>query len=212
MNTLSIHALHASLRKKVLFGALFLSVFIFCVFLLHATTVTDKPPIDQERLEQLVPATGLYTPGVPSRLIVPSIGVDAAIESLGLVAPEGALAVPKNFVDVGWYKDGPRPGTAGSAVIDGHFNGKHVPEAVFFKLGTLSVGDSVFVVDKNNHRFEFLVTKVRTFNYLDSTEEVFDGSTEPRLNLITCAGDWLPSEHLYDKRTVVFTKLVSSAS
>ena len=46
------------------------------------------------------------------------------------------MGVPTNFTDVGWYRYGPAPGTPGNAVIDGHLDGKSVPEAVFYNLGT----------------------------------------------------------------------------
>lgn len=197
----------SSLRKKILLSSLILCLIVFAAFQVHKSSTASDLPIHQTPLAAHA-SSSAYTPGEPIRLAIPSIALDAKIENLGLTKEGGALAVPKNFVDAGWYQDGPKPGMPGSAVIDGHYNGKHVPEGVFFKLGNLSIGDSVFIIDSNNQRLEFLVTKVKTFAYTDSTEEVFQDSTESHLNLITCAGDWLPSEHLFDKRTVVFTRLV----
>jgi sortase (surface protein transpeptidase) len=121
----------------------------------------------------------------------------------------GAMGVPDNFIDVGWYKHGPRPGMVGSAVIAGHYNGKNLPKAVFYDLSELDINDTVEVVDENGISFIFQVVKVRTYAYNEPTEEVFvsnDGKV--RLNLITCGGSWLKNEKLYDQRTVVFTELV----
>ncbi len=83
-------------------------------------------------------------PGTPSRLIVPAIGVDANIQSVALAwQGTGDMGIPTNFTDVGWYKAGPRPGAPGSAVIDGHLDGKNVREAVFYNLQKLKPGDKV---------------------------------------------------------------------
>src|SRR3989344_5825214 len=74
-------------------------------------------------------------PVQPSRLLIPSIGVDAHIQSVGLSwRGNGDMGVPTNFTDVAWYNQGPLPGMPGSAVIDGHMDGKNVAQAVFYNL------------------------------------------------------------------------------
>ena len=72
--------------------------------------------------------TGLSTQvqfpsGLPLRLRVPSIGVDASIEYVGLTKA-GAMEVPKLHPNVAWYSLGTRPGDRGSAVIAGHYSWK----------------------------------------------------------------------------------------
>jgi sortase (surface protein transpeptidase) len=150
-------------------------------------------------------------PDVPMRLRIPKIGVDAFVQSVGF-SPlrDGEMGVPTNFTDVGWYKEGVRPGEKGSAVIDGHFNGKNVPKGVFYDLHTVAVGDSIFVDDAASTTHEFRVTRVRSYDHDAPTEDVFVGdSAGVYLNLITCAGEWIPEKKLYDTRTVVFTQSVS---
>lgn len=151
-------------------------------------------------------------PSLPTRLLIPAINVDAPIQSVGLSdTGDGGMGIPTNFTDVAWYNEGPVPGTLGSAVIDGHLDGKNVPKAVFFNLSSLEIGDVVYIVDERKSVHKFQVKKVRTYDYDAPTEEVFGGDTDTvRLNLITCAGDWIKDEKLYDKRTVVFTELVSN--
>lgn len=98
----------------------------------------------------------------------------------------------------------------GSSVITGHLNGKDIPEAVFFDLSQVEIGDEVIVIGEDSTSLTFRVVQVRAFPHNASTEEVFisnDGKV--RLNLITCGGDWLSSEELYAERTVVFTELVT---
>src|SRR3989338_6359653 len=83
-----------------------------------------------------------YTvPGAPARLRIPAIGVDAAVQSVGLSwKGTGDMGIPTNFTDVAWYNGGPAPGAPGSAVINGHLDGKEVPQAVFYNLGKLKPG------------------------------------------------------------------------
>lgn len=155
----------------------------------------------------------IVTPAAPDRLIVPKIGVDASVQSVGLSwTGNGNLGVPTNFTDVAWYNQGPFPGAPGTAVIDGHLDGRNVPEAVFYRLGQLQPGDTVYVKERNGDVISFVVTGVKHYPYnTPDTSAIFTSAGMPGsyLNLITCAGDWLPSKRLYNERVVVFTKRAS---
>src|SRR5712691_8554465 len=87
-----------------------------------------------------------YRPG--GHLIIPTIGVNASIEPVGVLS-DGDLAVPtqKPWDGVGWYQYGPYPGAQGSAVIDGHLDRPGGSPAVFWKLRSLHIGDSIMVVN-----------------------------------------------------------------
>jgi len=150
----------------------------------------------------------------PTRLIIPAIGVNAAVQSVGLFwNGDGEMSIPTNFTDVAWYNGGPRPGMPGSAVIDGHLDGHDVKEAVFYRLGDLQPGDIVKVIDGKGDTFVFSVIRLADYNYDASTSDIFSGDkSKVLLNLITCAGDWLPSQKLYNQRVVVFTELISSST
>jgi sortase A len=142
----------------------------------------------------------------PAWLIIPSINVNAPVTNVG-VNGQGALGVPADATHVAWYKDGPRPGELGAAVIDGHLDTIHTSQAVFYNLGKLAPGDKVEVRTTNNQTVSFTVTRVAEYPYNASTTDIFsatDGGAD--LNLITCAGDWIPSAKLYNERIVVFTK------
>lgn len=149
-----------------------------------------------------------WIPELPVRLVIPTIGVDAAVQYVGLSPRStGEMGVPSNFTDVGWYEPGVRPGMKGSAVIAGHYNGRKVPQAVFYDLKALDVGDEVVIMSAERIEDIFYVVKVETYDHDAPTTDVFvstDGKA--RLNLITCAGDWLADEKVYNKRTVVFTE------
>lgn len=164
-----------------------------------------------ETVATVVSGISFDMPDQPARLIIPAIGVNAIIQSVGLSAKnDGAMGIPTNFTDVAWYNKGPLPGMPGSAVIAGHLDGKNVPKAVFYDLAKLKPGDLVSVVDKDGKTMEFRVTGSKTYDHNASSTEVFLGdNSKIRLNLITCAGDWVKSQKLYDERVVVFTELVA---
>lgn len=183
------------------------------VFHKNEVQVVQNSIIQSSKIvEEVVSSTNIGTsfeaPAEPVRLRIPSIGVDANIQSAGLLK-DGTMGIPTNFTDVAWYNRGARPGMPGSAVIDGHLDGKDVPEAVFYNLGRLRVGDLVEVEDSRGVVLKFKVVDIETYDYKASASEVFSGdATKARLNLITCGGNWDKSKKTYDERVVVFTELI----
>jgi sortase (surface protein transpeptidase) len=145
----------------------------------------------------------------PVRLLIPAIGVNALIEMVG-VTPDGDLAVPSQnpWEDVGWYRSGPHPGERGSAVIDGHLDRPGGYPAVFWHLRDLQVGNEVTVIDVYGKTFHFHVTGIVFYSPRDAPiEQIFANNNGTYLNLITCAGDWIPSQHQTTLRLVVYTSL-----
>lgn len=181
------------------------------IFIFPFTKGEGGVPIDSRAAATVVLDQKELVAALPARLIIPAIDVDAKVQFVGLDADgSGAMAVPSNFTDVGWYKDGVRPGMSGSAVIAGHFNGKKVPEAVFYDLDKLQVGDKVVIMSEELTQSIFTVVKVETYAYDAPTADVFTSADgKSRLNLITCGGEWLPEENVYNKRTVIFTELLT---
>ena len=149
------------------------------------------------------------TVAMPVRLLVPAIGVNAPVESLGIL-PDGTLATPTRspWEDVGWYDAGPRPGQHGSAVIDGHLDRPGGYPAVFWRLRSLHAGDAVWVIYTDGTRLHFRVTRVALYPPEEAPiQDIFGNNGGTYLNLITCAGDWIPSEHQTTLRLVVYTAL-----
>jgi sortase (surface protein transpeptidase) len=189
------------------------------VFLQVRSQTVQSFPVENPKPVAAVPAavglgSSFTVPSQPVRLLIPAIGVDAAIESVGLsLTGNGDIGIPTNFTDVAWYNEGPIPGMPGSAVIDGHLDGRKVPRAVFYDLGALRPGDLVGVVDQGGKTLQFQVVRLATYDYNASTSDIFSSdTTKARLNLITCAGDWLKDRKLYNKRVVVFTELIPAVS
>ncbi len=144
----------------------------------------------------------------PKRLTVPSLGIDADIQYVGVNA-KGNMGVPSNFRDVAWYKYGTVPGQVGSAVIDGHVDNGLKLAGVFKKLDQIRVGDDVYVETKEGGALHFKVVEVVTYHYKDvPLEKLFNRADKRRLNLVTCGGSWIQGEKTYDERIVVYTVLV----
>lgn len=145
------------------------------------------------------------------RLLIPAIGVNASIETVGKTS-EGLMDVPTHdqWVTVGWYKNGPRPGQIGSAVIDGHLDRTGGAPAVFWNLRKLHPGDIVSVQNKTKHTLHFKVMKVATYAPdVAPVVQIFGQKNGTFLNLVTCAGVWVPAENQTSQRLVVYTKLVA---
>ena len=148
--------------------------------------------------------------GLPSKLIIPKLEIETDVQRLG-VTKSGNMAAPDNFKDVSWYKFGTVPGDTGSAVIAGHEDNAISTPAIFYHLNDLEIGDEVYVVDESGKRLRFKVVRKEIHPYNLSgqkLEEIFNSKDKARLNLITCAGDWLPSVKTNDKRLVVYTEFV----
>ncbi|MEO7021616.1 MAG: class F sortase [Ktedonobacteraceae bacterium] len=149
--------------------------------------------------------------GVPGgRLIIPSIGVNAPIEPVRRLS-DGNMAVPtlEPWDTAGWYQYGPYPGERGSAVIDGHLDRPGGSPAVFWNLRNLHIGDDIMVVNSGGKVLHFRVVNMQYYTPTDAPlQTIFGNSGGTFLNLITCAGQWIPTQHQTTLRLVVHTILV----
>lgn len=144
----------------------------------------------------------------PISLKIPKIGVDAAVEYVG-IAKNGAIGVPQGPVNVAWFNQSAIPGTTGVAMIDGHFGWKDGIPAVFDDLHKLKVGDKVFVTDKSGLTTTFVVREIKKYKTKADASSLLkstDGASH--LNLVTCAGIWNPQAKTHSERLVVFTDKV----
>ncbi len=143
------------------------------------------------------------------RLIIPSLGINAPLEDVGLTS-NGDLATPQQspWDDAGWYQNGPLPGQQGSAVIDGHLDRPGGYPAVFWNLHDLYTGERVIVLDALGNTWHFRVLRLASYPPQAAPLQAIFGATGGRyLNLITCAGAWLPTQHQTNLRLVVYTVL-----
>ncbi len=146
--------------------------------------------------------------GKPVRLMIPRIGIDAAIEAVGDDA-QGRMDIPDRVENVAWYTKRAKPGESGNAVISGHLDDYKLDPAVFYDLNQLVAGDEVIVVDENGTEWHFSVENVAVYGDKEvPLDIVFGQAVIPKLNLITCKGTWDATAENYDQRLVVYTHLI----
>ena len=145
----------------------------------------------------------------PVHLLISAIHVDTAIEPVGVLST-GNLDTPQNnpWEDAGWYKDGPRPGEQGSAVLDGHLNRPGGAPAIFWYLSALKIGDAVVVTTSEGKTLRYRVTGTARYAPQQAPlQDIFGDTQGYHLNLITCAGYWISTEQQTSLRMVVYTSL-----
>jgi len=143
--------------------------------------------------------------GLPVRMRIPKINVDAAIDYVGL-APDGSMDVTESQENVMWFDLGSRPGDEGSAVIAGHYGWRHGNGSVFDELYKLRSGDKIYVQDDRGSIIPFIVREIRRYDPKADASRVFvsnDGKSH--LNLVTCEGVLDKETESYSLRLVVFT-------
>lgn len=152
----------------------------------------------------VLPKQELAIPWWPTRLKIPKINVDASIERVGLTS-DGAMAVPQNPANVGWFEFGPRPGENGSAVIAGHYGWKDRKASTFDNLYKLRQGDKLYVENDKGEIVSFVVVKSRRYDSKAEASSIFvSNDGKAHLNLITCEGSWNKFAKTYPQRLVVF--------
>lgn len=145
-------------------------------------------------------------PLTPQRLRIPSVGVDTAVESVG-VNEQGNMKAPENWRHVSWYESGFAPGESGNAVFSGHLDWDD-NEAVFWDLNKLQAGDMVHVTE-DNRQLSYMVTKRERYDYrVADTSDVFGSSSISQIKLITCDGEFFEGSDTYQKRLIVTAQLV----
>jgi sortase (surface protein transpeptidase) len=138
----------------------------------------------------------------PTRLRIPTIGVDAPLVDLRL-DDKGALGAPQDFATPGWYADGTRPGDVGPAIIAGHVDSKTGP-AVFFRLHELRA-DQTIEVARGDGWVKFRVLAVRRYAKDQfPTDEVYAPTPNAQLRLITCGGAFDNTRRSYVDNVVVY--------
>jgi len=187
------------MKVYVKWALLIIAFAVFSLLVLYYFTQGNAKKISQS---QIVSKTSL---GLPVRLKISAINVNAGIQYVG-VTSNGAMEVPNNTVDVGWFNLGPRPGETGSAVIAGHFDGQNGEAGVFTNLNKLKKGDKLYVDYGNRKSIIFVVRESRIYNpgYAD---DVFSSSDGIHLNLVTCDGVWDGTKKSYSKRLVIFADI-----
>lgn len=168
-----------------------------------ASPAPTVPPVTYPTVP---PATASSTV-VPTSLVVPSIGVDAPIDGVGIVAGTDEIEVPP-IERVGWYRFAGTPGGSGSAVLLGHIDGEG-RQGVFFRLGSLEPGDPLQVGFADGTTRSFTVVGRDQFPKAELPAEFFSRGGPSRLVLITCGGSFDESLGRYRDNIVVVAEPAS---
>ena len=199
-------------NRNIIIALLFLAlIMVFLFYIISAGSTKNEPPIIVQN-KIINPVASFVTtvqnqsgPGLPVRLKIPKINVDAKFETVGLTA-QGAVDVPKDFTDVAWYNLSPIPGETGSAIITGHYGFKDGRPSAFDNLHKVRVGDKLYVEDAKGNSISFVVREIRRYDQNSSALAVFNQKDEgAHLNLITCEGTWDKDLKSYSSRLVIFT-------
>lgn len=169
-----------------------------------ADTSIDETPVTQQMIDDYtVPDSH------PRYISIPALGVDRArVQSVGLTE-NNLLDTPKNISDTAWYEKSALPGQGyGQVVIDGH-NGGVSRDGVFANLGNLTDGDEITIERGDGKQIVYEVVENKTESLKDASTTgmkrlmmPYDTSKEG-LGLITCAGNWVPRDKVFDKRILI---------
>lgn len=145
----------------------------------------------------------------PTRLVIPSIGIDEELIDLGIDESNGELEVPEDADRVGWYTGGGKPGEKYPVVLAGHVDSTTGP-AVFARLPELQPGQEFTVESEDGETHTYRIDEVRDVpqNADFPTEDVYGRTDTSQIRLITCTGDYDRSIGRYTENRVVFASLV----
>jgi hypothetical protein len=169
------------------------------------------PPASQARVFTAPIGPQLRSVGrsTPLTVRIPAIDVAVSLSTLG-VNPDGTVEVPTDFQQPGWFRLGPSPGEAGSAVILGHVDSYRGP-AVFFRLGDLRAGNTVSVSLADGVVTHFVVNAVALYPKARfPARRVYGSHHRSALQLVTCGGVFDHSTGHYLSNIVVYTSLVGT--
>jgi hypothetical protein len=175
-------------------------------------------PLEQVLAEPAPPPPAAATPTVttrdaaptvvpqrpaPVRLAVPALGVDAAVEPVG-VRDDGQMALPDDVDRLGWYRFGPVPGAGGSAVLAGHVDDADQGLGALAPLRDAEPGAEVVVTDTAGTATRWRVVSRQVIEKQAlPVDRLFARTGEPRLVLVTCGGPFLPDVGGYRDNVVV---------
>ncbi len=125
--------------------------------------------------------------GLPTRVVVPSAGIDTAIAEVGVVMEKGKPVWETAWRSAGHHIDSALPGQAGNMVITGHVSVAdrgNVP--VFRTLEQVAEGDVIEVYSGDNV-YRYQVSKVSVTS--PTAIKLLRASQSSTVTLITCTSD-----------------------
>ncbi len=180
-------------------------------------TGTSMDPDLDLALGQRPPAAPCQ-PGSPIRMSIPSLGVDAPIETIGLdrgarpdESVQAPLGTPMDQRKAGWYAAGPKPGSGmGTVLTNGHTyrDGSAIFQQDF--AAQVAVGQQIDLVLDNGTTCSYRISTVwrnvdavQDYPQLVASERLYNQQGPERLFLATCGGPWVKSARMFKDINVV---------
>jgi LPXTG-site transpeptidase (sortase) family protein len=117
--------------------------------------------------------------------------------------PDGSMSAPGDPDQVAWYTLGPGMGVSGNVVFAAHVNWGNRPR-VFARLDALDKGDAILIVDANGDGYEYVVESSHWVRAEGApVEEIFAQTTDAKVTLITCGGEYRAATREYLDRLIV---------
>lgn len=175
-----------------------------------ATKLRQTPALPPAQgLDDLAEAGAKRAAREPVSITIDRLGlVNTTVRAEG-VEPNGEMSVPP-AKEIGWYKYGPVPGDAGSAVLAGHvaFDGV---DGAFRHLDEMEVGDRVIVERQDGTTATFAVTdRLQVAKTSLPFDEIFARAGTARVALITCGGDFDYDARSYSDNVIVIAELIDA--
>lgn len=140
----------------------------------------------------------------PRYLTIERLGIkNARIFEVG-VNSKGQMETPNTNYDAGWYTGSSKPGTGGTAILDGH-NGGPSAYGIFKKLNTLVAGDMIKIEMGDGTVYNYRVydnfeVKLSEANDKMSLLAVSPVANTESISLITCTGEYSLKQKTYLSR------------
>ncbi len=130
---------------------------------------------------------GVSYGGLPTRIVVPSAGVDTAISEVGIAQENGKAVYETAWRSAGHHLDSALPGQLGNMVITGHVSvADRGNLAVFSELDSVQAGDVVEVYS-GDQAFRYTISKVLVVP--PSAVKLLRSDSSSTLTLVTCTRD-----------------------
>jgi LPXTG-site transpeptidase (sortase) family protein len=143
------------------------------------------------------------------RLQVPSIRIDAPVETLG-VNERGEMENPDGKDAVAWYDFTEFPGYGGNAVFSGHVDWFTGELGVFGRVKELKDGDEILIKLSDGMEIKYKVVSSTLYKSSDAPVEEIVGRTDTdSLTFITCEGTFDRDAQDYSHRRVVRAERVA---
>lgn len=162
---------------------------------------TSGPHVSATRPDSAEAAPGL----TPIHLELPSLGVEAAVDPVGLDV-DGGMDLPDDVSRVGWYAPGVAVGEQGTAVLAGHVDSRVQGPGALFDLRRLEPGEAIVVGDGDDTSRWRVTGRTRYPKDELPIAEIFRWDGDPGLVLITCGGDFVAADGHYRDNVVVFAE------